>query len=161
MTYEDMLALAEEMGVEIVDFHFTDGLRGLCVDNHIAITAEAESDTERKCVLAEELGHFVTGSGDITGREDIKAENRGRRWGYDILVPLDDMIAAAQSGCQNLAEMADYLDITEPYLLEALAAYERKYGLFLEYKNYAVFFYPLSIAVYRYDELQEFYAVSE
>lgn len=161
MTFDEMLNIAEGMDVEVFTFHFTDSLRGLCVGQNIAITDEAQSDTERKCILAEELGHYISNAGDITSEKHLKEEKRGRRWGYEVLLPLSSLVTAARSGCQNLAEMAEYLEVTEDYLQETLMAYEEKYGLYTEFENYAVFFSPLSIAVYTYDELKAQYEYAE
>ena len=39
-------------------------------------------------------------------------------------------------------EMADYLDVTEDFLKDALKSYRRKYGIYTEIDNYIVFFEP-------------------
>ena len=42
--------------------------------------------------------------------------------------------------------MAEYLDVTEDYLEEALACYRSKYGVYTVVDNYAIYFIP-NIAV--------------
>lgn len=38
--------------------------------------------------------------------------------------------------------MADYLDVTEDFLKDALESYRRKYGIYTEIDNYIIFFEP-------------------
>ena len=47
-------------------------------------------------------------------------------------------------GCQDIHEMAEFLDVTEEYLEEAIDCYTEKYGEFAKVNNYTVFFIPES-----------------
>ena len=41
--------------------------------------------------------------------------------------------------------MAEYLDVTEDYLEEALACYRSKYGVYTVVDNYAIYFIQMCI----------------
>ena len=78
---------------------------------------------KKSCVLAEELGHYFTSAGNILDQTDTvnrRQEYRARLYGYNLQIGLRGIISAHTAGCRNLYEMADYLDITEEYLKEAL-----------------------------------------
>ena len=46
-------------------------IKGLYCDGYIAINKDIETETERACILAEELGHYYTSSGDIIDQRNI------------------------------------------------------------------------------------------
>ena len=64
--------------------------------------------------------------------------------GYDYLIGLTGLVSAAKSGCCNIYEIAEYLDVTEEeYLLEAINAYRNKYGVGKAIDNYWITFEPI------------------
>ena len=66
MTYDELLQSADEEGVNVVDYHFTsDNIKGLYCDGTIALSRNIRTTSERACILAEELGHYHTSSGNI------------------------------------------------------------------------------------------------
>jgi Domain of unknown function (DUF955). len=122
---------------------------GRIFNNKIAIRQDIPTETEKSCVLAEELGHYFTSAGNILDQTDIvnrKQEYRARLYGYNLQIGLRGIISAHTAGCRNLYEMADYLDVTEEYLKEALDCYRSKYGEYVKVDNYMIYFIP-SLAV--------------
>lgn len=118
---------------------------GLIVGNKIAIRKDIETTTEKSCVLAEELGHHYTSSGNILDQSDTmnrKQEYRARLYGYNLKIGLMGIVQAYEHGCRNRYEMAEYLDCTEEYLTEALNCYRSKYGEFTRIDNYIIYFMP-------------------
>lgn len=112
--------------------------------NRIAIRADLNTK-EKKCVLAEELGHFYTSTGDIMDQSTIenrKQEQKAREWAFNKLIGLCGLLNAYKAGCQNIHEVAEYLDITEEFLSEALTCYRRKYGSYVSIDNYIIYFEP-------------------
>lgn len=106
------------------------------------------STTEKACVLAEELGHYYTSNGnilDLSKTENRKQERRARLWAYKKAFDLVDLITAYKYGCRNRYELAEYLDVTEEFLQEALGIYKEKYGIYRKVDNYIVYFEPLGI----------------
>ena len=59
---------------------------GLIKGNRIAIRKDIPTQTEKACVLAEELGHYYTSSGDIMDQNIILTANRNSGQGcMDII----------------------------------------------------------------------------
>lgn len=101
--------------------------------------------TEKKCVLAEELGHHHTSVGnilDLSNTGNRKQERQARLWGYNKLIGLTGIINAYEAGCQDRFEVAEYLGVTDEYLCECLDAYRDKYGIGTTVDNYYVMFIP-------------------
>ena len=91
----------------------------------------------------------VQSVGDITNLKNVNSRQQeldARLWGYNRLIGLRGIIRAFEHHCQNRYEMAEYLDVTEDYLEEALACYRSKYGVYTVVDNYAIYFIP-NIAV--------------
>lgn len=144
MTYEQLLAHSDEAGLVVREkpLKYNDGrIKG----NRIAIRQNIETQKEKACVLAEELGHHYTSSGNIldqTKVENVKQEQRARMWAYNKQIGLSGIIDAYKRGCRNIHEMADHLDVTEEFLRDALEAYRLKYGQCVNIDNYTVYFEP-------------------
>ncbi len=144
MTYEELLKEADSLGL-IVKEKPLQGTDGRILNRRIAIRKDIPTQTEKSCVLAEELGHHYTSSGDILNQNIIanrKQEFRARVYGYNLLIGLRGIIQAYEAGCRNLYEMAEYLEVTEEYLKEALECYRKKHGIFATVDNYAIYFEP-------------------
>ena len=149
--YETLLENASDAGV-IVDetSHFCGTtIKGLYLDKHIAISKDISTDTEKACILAEELGHHYTATGNILDQstvENRKQEMRGRIVAYNKLVGLRGIVDAYLHHCQSISESAEYLEVTEEFLIDSLNYYRNKYGVYTKLDNYVIVFEP-SIAV--------------
>lgn len=136
---------AYENNIDIVDYPFRNQrIKGLYCDGTVALNHTLENTTERKCILAEELGHHYTASGNILGNgiASAKQEARGRIFAYNKLIGLSGLISAYKFGCKSLYEVSEYLDVTESFLSEALANYRQKYGVCATVDNYVIYFEP-------------------
>lgn len=105
-------------------------------------------EVERRCILAEELGHYHTTYGDITDQSDIrniKHEKRARNWAFDKLITMEKLIEAYHLGIRNRYELAEQLGVTEEFIEEALHHFQQKYGLFTTVGKYSIFFDPLGV----------------
>ncbi|MCI8638634.1 MAG: hypothetical protein HFG41_05690, partial [Coprococcus sp.] len=80
---------------------------------------------------------------DQSNEENRKQEQKARLWAYDELIGLDGIIRAYQNGCQNLHEMAEFLDVAEEFLSDALISYQGKYGTKAKVGKYEVSFVPI------------------
>lgn len=145
MNYEELLDTADQLDLAVKEQPLTvhDGLiRG----RRIAIRKSIETQAEKSCVLAEELGHYFTSFGNILNMDEIqnrKQELRARLSGYDMQIGLIGIIECYKHHCRSIYEMAEYLQVTEEYLQEALECYSRKYGENLvTIDNYAIRFVP-------------------
>lgn len=145
MTYDILTNIADNANVKIDEFDFPDNIKGLYIDGNIAINKRIETSIEKSCILAEELGHYYTSTGNILDLNDIKnvkQELKARAWGFDKQIGLNGIIAAYENRCTNLYEMADFLNVTEEYLQEALKYYRNKYGIYVKIHNYCIYFNP-------------------
>lgn len=118
--------------------------KGRIKGDRIAINRDL-TEKEKKCVLAEELGHHYTGTGDILDQSSVsnrKQELHGRIHAYNRLVGLMGIVDAHMHHCQSLAESAEYLDVTEEFLADALNYYKAKYGKGVCIDNYIIYFEP-------------------
>ena len=147
-TYEKLLQEATHQGIDIYEKPMPPKIKGLYADNTICINNRVSTNTEKACVLAEELGHHFTTSGNILDQMDItnrKQENRGRAWSYEKLVPLSKLVQAAQVGIRNRYELADFLEVTEDFLDSALNRYKEKLGVKVTIGKYLICFDPLLV----------------
>lgn len=147
MDYNILLKEAFNDGIKVkeIDLKTKDGL---CYANRIAISKKLKTDREKYCVLAEELGHYHLTIGDITNQKEInnrRQECKARRWGYEKLVGIVDLVNAYNKGISGRHNLAEYLNVTEKFLEEAITHYKEKYGLYYEIDNYIVYFEPLTI----------------
>lgn len=129
----------------IEDAKFKSTADGLINGSIIGINRNIRSNKKRACILAEELGHYYTTTGNILDQSDEgnrKQEMRARIWAYNKLIGLDGIVKAYQHGYQDLSEITDYLEVTEEFLTEALQAYKNKYGTSVEYEDYKISFVP-------------------
>lgn len=144
MTYDELLIQADQEGLRVKEKPLQSG-DGRIFNNRIAIRHNINTTIEKSCVLAEEIGHYRTGCGDITRLDtvsDQKQEYKARMVGYDIKIGLSGIICAFEKGVRSKAEMADYLDVTEEYLTSALDAYRKKYGKYVSFGKYTILFEP-------------------
>ena len=146
-TYEDMLNEAERNHL-ITKEKPLRANKGRIVGNRIAIKRDL-TEKEKRCVMAEELGHYYTGHGDILDQSSIsnrKQELSGRLFAYNKLVGLTGIVDAYKHHCKTLAESAEHLNVTEEFLKDAIGCYKHKYGHCITVDNYLIFFEP-TIAV--------------
>ncbi len=158
MTYEQLLMHSDEVGLIVKEKPLKYN-NGRIMGKRIAIRQNIETQKEKSCVLAEELGHHYTSAGnilDLKKSENIKQERRARMWAYNKQIGLHGIITAYRRGCRSVHEMADYLDVTEEFLQDALEAYRLKYGHYVNVDNYTIYFEPyLTVADFNYHDIDE------
>ena len=147
LTYEELLTLSDSENLIVKEKELS-GYGGRIYKNRIAINRSLPTQVEKSCVLAEELGHHYTTTGDILDQSNTmnrKQEYRARLYGYNLKIGLTGLIRAYESGCRNFYEMDEYLDATEKYLKEAIDCYKAKYGLYVSIDNYIIYFEPFVV----------------
>lgn len=143
LTYEELLIESESQNLIVKEKNLP-GYNGRIYKNRIAISKNLNM-SEKKCVLAEELGHHYTSVGNILNMEDLsnrKQERQARLWGYNKLIGLTGIVNAFESGCQSAYETAEFLEVTVEYLQECINCYRDKYGICTEIDNYIIYFIP-------------------
>src|SRR5699024_3457290 len=91
--------------------------------------------------------HYLT-HGDILDQgktENRKQENIARKWAYDRLIGLEGIVEAYNYGVHSLHEMAEYLYVSERFLVDAIEYYDIFYVYPYEFDNYLIYFKPLYI----------------
>lgn len=145
---ERLLALADQLRVQVYEENMPERMKGLYGDNVIWLNKNIETDTEKACVLAEEIGHHLTTAGiivDQTQLENRRREKKARRWAYEELVPLSSFIKAYHAGIQDRHELAEFLGVTEEFLGQAIQCYKEKYGLYCQVGDCYICFEPLAV----------------
>ncbi len=140
--YEKLLHDASMIGLEVKEIQFESDAKGLCKGQKIGIRKDL-SDTEKACVLAEEIGHYYTTVGNILNQkntENRKQEIKARKWAVDKMLTIEDVFEATEHPCSNLFEIAEYLEVTEEFLLEALEIFKKRYGHSYTYKGKTIIF---------------------
>ncbi|WP_053038558.1 ImmA/IrrE family metallo-endopeptidase [Staphylococcus haemolyticus] len=148
--YEKMLIEHDYIEVRETDVMPND-LHGLWLGDLILIKRNL-SETRKAEVLYEELAHHKLTYGDILDQsKDInrKFENYARRHGYEAALPLRIIVEAHNYGVSSLYELADYVQLSEKYIVEILEHYKNKYGIKTRYGKYVIQFEPLRVFEYK------------
>lgn len=152
MNYEDLLIEADENSLIAKEKPLLAN-KGRIKGNRIAIKSDL-SECEKACVLAEELGHYYTSSGDILNQNttsDIKQEHCARLWAYNKQIGLHGLIAAYKANCMSTHDMAEYLSVTEEFLIDAIECYRGKYGIYTVVQNYIIGFEPTLYIIEKFE----------
>lgn len=145
--YELLVRDAEMMGLEVIEKNFKSKVKGLCKGNRIGIS-KGMSKAEKRCVLAEEIAHAFHTVGDILDQNDVrnvKQELFARKLAYEQLVPLPSIVDAHERGLTSTFEMAEFLEVTEEFLIAAIRHYEVKHGAYTSFGTYIILFSPLVV----------------
>lgn len=148
MNYKNLLEKAEKEGIEVVEGCEIGRLGGLYIDNIISLSKKLETEAQKKCVLGEELGHYYTTYGNIVNQNNlsnIKQEKRARAWAYKKLISFNNLFKAFEDGVRSRYQLSIYLEVTEEFLINGIKFYKRKYGSYIKYKNYYIYFEPLGV----------------
>lgn len=155
VTYEELLIEADNENLNVYDdYELTGNLKGLYYNGSIAIRKDL-TVREKKCVLAEEIGHYKTTYGDILDQRNVhnrKRERKGKIYAYDRLIGMGGLIECYHECVSSTYEMTEVLDVTEEFLNEALAYYTGKYGTGVDHKEYYIQFIPYITVIRRIDE---------
>lgn len=146
MTYEKLLKQADP--VKVFEKNMPMSIKGLYSEGVAWINNGLLSNAEKGCVLAEELGHYHTSTGDILDQKQLhnrKQEKKARIWAYEKLVPLSSIIVAHKTGIRNRNELADHLDVIEEFLDSAIRHYLEKHGIYVTVEGYTICFEPLGV----------------
>lgn len=145
MHYHNLLLEYADIPVKEIELQY--GFKGLYRNGHIIID-KLQTNVQKGCVLAEELGHHFKTVGNIidqTKLNNVRQEKIARRWAYNKLIPLSCFVKAYEYGCTNRYEVSEFLNVTEEFLQEALDRYIEKYGDFVYHENFFILLNPLNI----------------
>lgn len=124
---------------------------GFYINGKIYINSNL-SETRKAEVLYEELAHHKLTYGNILDQSkwiNRKFENYARRYGFEAALPLHIIVEAHNYGVSNLYELAQYVQLSEKYIVEILGHYKQKHGLTTRYGKYVIQFEPLRVFEYK------------
>lgn len=119
--YEELMARYDNLHIEERPMKND----GLYADGCVWINSNMP-ECRRYCTLAEEIGHYETSVGDILDQDDVnnrRQENVARKWAYEEILPLENILFAVQDGHKEIWDMAEYLEVDEEFLKGALKHY--------------------------------------
>ena len=137
LNYEDLLIEYDTEDIVIKEKPLQSS-NGRIFNNRIAIRHDMNT-VDKTCTLAEELGHYFTTTGDIIDQTDTSNRKQEHR-AYAKLLPLQFFVLAFKHGCRSIHETAEFLDVSEEFLIDCINAYYSKYGAFIEYGEYMFMF---------------------
>ncbi len=146
LKYEELLEEATKNNLYVIEkVNFESNSKGLINNDVIGLSNKLYNDTERLCILAEEIGHYKTNVGNVLNQNltnNRKQEQFARLWAYNKLIGLRGIINAYTAGCSNKYEIAEFLNVTVEFLEEAIKKYTDKYGVCTLLDNYIIYFIP-------------------
>lgn len=118
-------SIAAKENIEVVDYAFNKMINGVYIDNLKCIGLDKSlTDTERKCTIAEELGHYYCNATYPLSCTDEtlinKAEYRAQKWAVKALVSPSDIQRIKQLNLKYKWEIAEFLGVTELIAEKAL-----------------------------------------
>lgn len=155
MTYDELLIEADDSGMIVKEAPLRSG-DGRCKGKRIAIREDIPTLTKKSDILAEEMGHYHTTTGNIldqTGTTNRKQERKARLWAYNKQIGLSGIIQGYRKHCQNRHELAECLGVTEEFLQQAIDCYKEKYGRHVELDGYYITFDPVLAVMEKFSGL--------
>lgn len=157
--YEKLICQCSNSDLKVIEENLKPiGTYGLCVNNIIFLEKTLNNNL-KACVLAEELGHYYKSYGNILDLKNVtnmQSENKGRAWAFEKLFGLEQIIEVHNKRLNSKYEAAEYLNITEAFIDEALNYYRKKYGTYVNYKNYTIGFIPNLYVIQKINENNSF-----
>lgn len=144
MSYEELLEEADNAGLIVKEKPLLNN-NGRIKGKKIAIRQTISTTTKKADVLAEEMGHYYTSVGRIVEQDTVdslKQERTARLWGYNKRIGLIGLIDAFKAHCETSHEIAEFLDVSEDSLIEAIEYYRQIYGTGTMVDNYFLQFEP-------------------
>jgi len=140
--------IIDEAYITLVEDDIPGKVKGLYFDNIIVLHKSIETEAEKNCILAEEIGHYFTASDIIIDKSKLKNEKQeeaAHRWAIKELIDPARFIDAFKVGVRNRWELSQFLDVTEEFIEEALVCMKKLYGETLAINEYIIHFDPLWI----------------
>lgn len=131
----DMYKIAENEKIDVLNYNWTNTKAKIFeIDKNYYIALDNKqinSSIEEKEILAEELGHYYTGSLYYINSDKVlknKCEHRALKWAYSVLVPFTKLKEKIAQGF-DLYDLTDYFEVDCEYMLNCINFYTEKYGI--------------------------------
>lgn len=140
--YEDI----ENAGIFVYNFHVSETKKAAClyIDSIKSIAMDKPQITtsaEEYVILAEEFAHYetnalyfveATSNTPIGRRNRIACEGSAKRYAIKKLLPFDKLEEAICDGISATWELAEYFNVTEDFIRDAMKYYFEQCGMSLE-----------------------------
>ena len=137
---EKLYQLASDEGVKIYNFHISATKKAMfSLDGNIAeIMLDKQNintDFEETMLLAEEMGHYETGSAyflrdtynsKMQRINRLKDEYKAKSWEIEYLLPFDEIQGAIKKTGPDLYQISDFLNLPIYFLQKAIDFYLSK-----------------------------------
>lgn len=136
MSENELYEFAKDKKIKVKTVNLSDNIKGICLNSGYKSNIYIHSclnnkDIERKCVLAEEIGHSMVGiistSLNDTSQQGylIRSINefRAKKWAVNNLIPLSTFKQLIGTSL-NKYEVAEKLEVTEELIDLACYIYE-------------------------------------
>ncbi len=124
-----LYSMAEKENIDVTDYTFkNENINGVFIENgKIIAINKSLTDTQRKCVFAEELGHYYCNATYPPSCKDEilinRSEYRAKKWSVKALIPYSSLQKVKDIGLQYKWEIAEELGVTEDLVERAAQLY--------------------------------------
>lgn len=127
---DKMYIIAQNEGILVQDFPLRIPLKGIYICENgkpplIGLSTYINTNIERRCIMAEELGHHFTTAGNCIPCEFYnyndrvtisRMEYKALKWAAYYLMPEHDFLDALKSGLCEMWELAEHFEVTEEFV---------------------------------------------
>lgn len=124
--------LAEKENIKIYNYNISNVFgMFINVENIHAITLDKNlTSYQEKSTLAEELGHYYYDATYPVTCSNIqlisKQEYRAKKWAYNVLIPIEDLISALKNGLDNIDDLSEYFEVPSRFMSECIDYYKER-----------------------------------
>lgn len=132
MELNKLYSIAEKENIKIYDYNISEVFgMFINVENINAITLNKNlTPYQEKSTLAEELGHYYYDATYPISCTDLqlisKQEYRARKWAYNVLIPVEDLISAYKNGLDNIDVLSDFFEVPSRFMSECINYYKER-----------------------------------
>lgn len=132
MNLEKLYDLANKENIKIYDYNISEVFgMFINVENINAITLNKNlTPYEEKSTLAEELGHYYYDATYPVTCTDLqlisKQEYRAKKWAYNVLIPIEDLLSAFKRGIDNIDALSDYFEVPRQFMSNCIEYYKER-----------------------------------
>lgn len=132
MNLNKLYNLTEKENIKIYNYNIPD-VFGMFINiekiNAIVLRKNL-SQYEEKSTLAEELGHYYYDATYPVCCSDLqlisKQEYRARKWAYNVLIPIEDLVSALKNGLDNIDVLSDYFEVPKLFMSQCIDYYKER-----------------------------------
>ncbi len=126
MKAEDLFEEAECNGIDILYADIPDARSASLLNKVFLDYGFINKPAEEKVACAHGIGSIVTGSQysrNSSYLDICRAEHKTNKWSYNKLIPFEELTEALRKGYTEPWELADYFEVTEEFVKDALKYY--------------------------------------